>query len=129
MLIKTIALVALVLIVVRLGLLIHQRSVQRQPIHGGAISLFFNLLSAICFVAILPTVCMSVLVLHPETLELAGIVWNPILLIVITLTLASLIFAALHALVERAQLQCAEREKAAQETRGWTEEDAKTSGL
>lgn len=128
-LIKQLTLVALVAIVLRLGLLVHQRSHKDKPIHGGALSQLLNLLSGMCFVAILPSVCLSVLILHPEALSFAGITWHPILFIVIALGLGSFVFSLLHALVERTPLQRAEREEAAVKTLGWTEEDAKTSGL
>ena len=128
-LIKPLTLIALVAIVLRLGLLVHKRSAADKPIHGGALSQLLNLLSGMCFVAILPTVCLSVLILHPEALAFAGLIWHPILFIVISLGLGSFVFALLHALVERAPLQRAQREAAAIKARGWTEEDAKTSGL
>lgn len=124
-----IALAALVLIVLRLGWLVHSRSASRQPIHGGMLSLTFNYLSSACFVAILPTVLMTALVLHPPPVELAGIVWSPLLLAVVALGLGSLLFAILHALAERGPLMRAEAELAASESRGWTEKDARTSGL
>ena len=57
-LIKQLTLIALVAIVLRLGLLVHQRSRAGKPIHGGALSQLFNLLmSGMCFVGILP-ICM-----------------------------------------------------------------------
>lgn len=126
---KAIALAALVLIALRLGWLVHARSASRQPIHGGFLSLTFNYLSSACFVAILPTVLMTVLVLHPPPVELAGIVWSPLLLAVVALGLGSLLFAILHALAERVPLQRAEAELADRESHGWTEKDARTSGL
>ena len=128
-LIKQLAMIALVAIVLRLGLLVHQRSRAQKPIHGGALSQALNLLSGMCFVAILPTVCFSVLVLHPGAVAFASLTWHPILFIVLSLGLGSLGFALLHALVEYAPLQRAQRERAASEARGWTEQDAKTSGL
>jgi len=128
-LIKSLTLIALVAIVLRLGLLVHQRSGANKPIHGGALSQGLNLLSGMCFVAILPTVCLSILILHPEAVTFAGLTWHPILFIVLSLGLGSFVFALLHAIVERAPLQRAQRETAALAARGWTEEDAKTSGL
>ncbi len=128
-LVKQLVLIALVAIVLRLGLLVHQRSRVGKPIHGGALSLLFNLLSGMCFVAILPTVCLSVLVLHPDAVSFAGLTWHPILFIVISLGLGSFVFALLHAIAERAPFERAQREAAALAARGWTEEDAKTSGL
>ena len=128
-LVKHLVLIALVALVLRLGLLVHQRSAANKPIHGGALSRALNLLSGMCFVAILPTVCLSVLILHPEAISFAGLTWHPILFIVLSLALGSFVFALLHAIFERAPLQRAQREAASEAARGWTEEDARTSGL
>lgn len=127
--IKLLVVIALATLVLRLALLVHQRSGASQPIHGGALSLAANFLSGLCFVAILPTVCASVLVLHPAAVRFAGLTWHPLLFIVLSLGLGSLVFALLHAVFERAPLERAQQEAAAAETRGWTEEDARTSGL
>ncbi len=126
---KPLALLALALIVLRLGLAVHRRSTAQQAIHGGPLSALLNLLSGLCFVAILPTVCLSVLVLHPEAITLAGVTWHPILLIVLGLGLGSLFFALLHGVVERGPLERARAEAARHEALGWTEQDARTSGL
>lgn len=128
-LIKPLTLLALAAIVLRLGLLVHRRSGADKPIHGGALSQMLNFLSGLCFVAILPTVCLSVLILHPEAVRFAGITWHPILFIVLALGLGSFAFALLHAAFERAPLQRAQQEADAIKARGWTEQDAKTSGL
>lgn len=128
-LVKSLALIALVAILLRLGLLVHRRSSAKKPIHGGLLSQALNLLSGLCFVAVLPTVCLSVLVLHPGAVTFAGLTWHPILFIVLALALGSFAFALLHALVERGPLQRAQQEEASIEARGWTEQDAKTSGL
>ncbi len=126
---KALTLLILVLLALRLGMMVHRRSRARQPIHGGMLSLSLNFLSGLCFVAILPTVCLSVLILHPPPAQLAGLTWHPLLLIVAGLGAGSLIFALLHALFERAPLERAQQEQAALAARGWTEEDARTSGL
>ncbi len=128
-LLKPITQVALVAIVLRLGWLVHQRSGASKAIHGGALSRLANFLSGLCFVAILPTVCLSVLVLHPDAVSFAGVTWHPLLFTVLSLGLGSFVFALLHAVFERAPLQRAQQAAAAAEARGWTEEDAKTSGL
>lgn len=124
-----IALLVLAAIVLRLGWLVHQRSRHSQPIYGGGASLLFNFLSGLCFVAILPTVCLTVLVLRPQAVVLAGFTWHPLLLAVLTLASGSLAFALLHALAERAPMKRALRQETARDARGWTEEDAKSSGL
>ena len=128
-LLKTAGLVALVAIVLRLGCQVHQRSVVRKPIYGGSASSFFSFLSGMCFVAILPTVLMSVLVLHPEAVEIAGLTWHPLLLAVVAFGVGSFVFALLHALAEYAPLQRALQHEATLDARGWTEQDAKSSGL
>ena len=126
---KALGLLALLVIALRLGWIVHGRSAARDLIHGGALSSAFNYLSATCFAAILPTVLMTVLVLHPPPVELAGIVWSPLLLAVVALGVGSLLFSLLHGLVERGPLLRAEAEIARQESRGWTEQDARQSGL
>lgn len=127
--IKILGLLVLIVIVLRLGWLVHQRSTERKPIRGGAISGFFSYLSGLCFVAILPSILMSILVLHPEAVQLAGMTWHPLILLVVGLGLGSFVFAFFHALAERGPLERALQAEDARETLGWTEEDAKSSGL
>ena len=126
---KMLVFVALVALILRLGWLIHRRSLQREPVHGGGIAAFFNLLSGMCFVAILPTVCASVLFLHPETVEVSGFTVHPLVVIVVGLSLASLLSSFLFALVEKAPAERTRREMTQAQSLGWTEQDAKSSGL
>ena len=126
---KMLVFVALVALILRLGWLIHRRSLQSEPVHGGGIAAFFNLLSGICFVAIFPSVCASVLFLHPEMVEISGITINPLVLIVVGLALASLLSSFLFALVEKAPAERTQRQMVQRESLGWTEQDAKSSGL
>ncbi len=126
---KMLVLAALVALILRLGWVIHRRSLQREPVHGGGIAAFFNFLSGMCFVAMLPTVCASVLFLHPELVEISGITVNPLVLIVVGLSLASLLSSFLFALVEKAPAEHARREMTQTQSLGWTEQDAKSSGL
>lgn len=127
--IKFFGLLVLIVIALRLGWLVHQRSIARQPIRGGGMSELFSFLSGLCFVAILPSILMSILVLHPEAVELAGLTWHPLILTVVSLGLGSFVFAFIHALFERAPLERALQAEASRGTRGWTEEDARSSGL
>ena len=126
---KTIVLIALLALVARLAWAVHRRSISQQPIHGGAPAALFNFLSGLCFAAILPAVCASVLVLHPDMLQLAGITLSPIIVILVGLALLSLLFSILFALFERRPLERAQQETALRDAQGWTEQDAKTSGL
>ena len=126
---KTLGLAALIALVLYLGWRVSQHSTKREPIYGGAFSAFFNYLSGLFFVAIFPTVCMSVLVLHPEMMNIAGITFNPIVLMVVIFALLSLLSAILFAIVERAPLEQALNQQTKRKAQGWTEQDAKTSGL
>ncbi len=126
---KTIVLIALLALIAWLAWTVHRRSTGQQPIYGGAPAAIFNFLSGLCFVAILPTVCASVLVLHPDMLEVAGITLSPIIVILVGLALLSLIFSILFALFERRPLERAQQETALRDPQGWTEQDAKSSGL
>lgn len=128
-LVNALGLSALVAIGLRLGWIAHRRSVSRLTIHGGAASQFFNYLSATCFAAILPTVLMMVLVLHPKHVQLGGVVWHPLVLAVLALGVCSYAFSLLHAVLERGPMTRAQHRKAEREARGWTEEDARSSGL
>ncbi len=123
------ALTALIGIALYLGWLAHKRSLSQQPIHGGPLANLFNIVSAACLAAILPTVLMMVIVWHPEHVQALGIIWHPLVLAVLLLGAGSLLFACLHALCEREPLARAQRQAALQASRGWTEEDAKSSGL
>ncbi|MCY3780471.1 MAG: hypothetical protein OXG78_09205 [Chloroflexi bacterium] len=120
---------ALIAIAIRLGWIVHKRSSARQPVYGGTISSLFNYLSAACFAAILPTVLMMVLVLHPENVQLGGIVWHPLILAVLALVIGSFGSALLHAVCERGPMARALQEETKRERRGWTKEDARSSGL
>lgn len=126
---KTLVMIALAALIVWLGLRVHRRSVMRDPIHGGAFATLFNWLSGMCFIAILPTVCASVLLLQPDMLSVAGVAISPIIAIVVVLAVLSLVFSVLFAVFERAPLERAQNEKALRESQGWTEQDARTSGL
>lgn len=120
------ALIAMIAIGLLLGREVHKRSASQRLIHGGAVSSLFNYLSASCFAGILPTVLIIVIILRPENVIFAGIIWHPLILAVLALGLGSYLFALLHALVERGPMARAMQAEAA---RGWTEEDARSSGL
>ena len=126
---KLLVTLALLLIVLWLGRTVHQRSLARQRIYGGGVAAFFHFLCGLCFVAILPTVCASVLFLHPQLVDIAGVAVNPLVLIVVGLALLSLLASFAFALVERAPAAQAERDEAQRESQGWTERDARRSGL
>ena len=127
--IKLAATAALAVLVLWLGWRVNQRSARSQEIHGGALSRLFNFMSGACFVAILPCVCASVLVLHPDMAVVAGVAISPIIVILVGFALLSLLFSVLFAIVERGPLERARMNEAERQSQGWTEEDARTSGL
>ncbi len=127
--VDALALIALVALALWLGMIAHRRSAGQHAIHGGSASRLFNYLSAACFAAILPTVLFTVFILHPENIRVAGLFWHPLILAVVALALGSLGFALLHAVFERGPLTRAAQQRAEVEARGWTETDARTSGL
>ena len=94
---KIVVLIALLALVAWLGWQVHRRSISQRPIYGGAPAAIFNFLSGLFFVAILPTVCASVLVLHPDMVDVAGITFSPIIVILVCLGLLSLVFSVLFA--------------------------------
>ncbi len=126
---KTVVMIALVALVAWLAWQVHRRSVSQRQIYGGASAALCNFLSGLCFAAILPTVCASVLVLHPDMLEVAGLTLSPIIVILVGLALLSLLFSILFAIFERGPSERAGQETALRAAQGWTEQDAKSSGL
>lgn len=99
------------------GWRVAQSSVKREPIQGGAGARVFNLLGAAGFVAVLPGVLCGLVL---------GVAHN-ILPIAIGLMLFSLISMFGFAVFERPARVALPA--VPQEDRGWTEEDARKSGL
>jgi len=102
---NTIGIIVLVVLVLGLGYVVNQHSLKREPVYGGTPSIIFNFLTGLFFVAIMPTVCMSILVIHPSMVDVAGITFNPVLLFVIVSALLSIFSSILFAIVEIAPLE------------------------
>ena len=123
--------------------MIHRRSLQREPVHGGGRWVIHRrllqfLVPGCALWRSLPTVCASVLFLHPELVEISGITVNPLVLIVVgpcelvEALLSQRAFSGelssfLFALVEKAPAERARREMTQTQSLGWTEQDAKSS--
>lgn len=99
------------------GILTARSSEKRQKIHGGPLSRFFNYLASSTMTALTPTALISIFIFRLHLLEIA--------LIVVGIFTATFIFLALYAIVEQPALT---RLSPAEDV-GWTEQDAKTSGL
>jgi len=99
------------------GIFVSQTSKKREAIHGGMMADIFNYISSSIFAASTPTVLVCVLVL--DTGIIVAIAMG------LTLFLSSLAVLMLYAVFERPAILKAQK---AEDT-GWTEQDARTSGL
>ena len=93
-----------------------QSSKKREALQGGALSELFHFLAAAIMATLTPTILISIFVFRLGLLELV--------MLALGLFGLSLGFSFLHAIAEKPALQ-----PAPPDDRGWTEEDARTSGL
>ena len=100
-----------------LGLLTARSSNRREPVYGGPLAHLLHYLGAGLFVAILPTVLTSAFIMRTGEM---------IPLLVLGFFGAAYVALLLHAIIERPALL---RARAQVEDHGWTEEDARNSGL
>ncbi len=103
-----------------------RNSVQRQAIHSGPARIM-HYLAASTMTAVTPTVLLNLIVMRIGFLPVVGEHWNVILstvVIVLAMVASTLFFLVLHAILEKPYLG-----QVSAVDRGWTEEDARTSGL
>lgn len=100
------------------GSLTAASSNRRRKVRGGVLSHAFNWLASALFVSILPAVLLSIFVLHLPIIR--------ILLTAVSLLGLSYLSLLVYALFEKPAL---DRLPPEEEDRGWTAEDARTSGL
>jgi hypothetical protein len=98
------------------GPLLTRSSIRRNAIHGGTVAHIFHFIGATALMTVIPTF-IAALVLG------AG---GEMLPFVITLAVVSMLSMIIFAIAERPALEAYQK---AQEDRGWTEEDARSSGL
>lgn len=99
------------------GPLLTRSSLRRQPIHGGILAQFFHFLGATALVAVIPTIIAALIFGGGFRLAFP---------LAVSLVLTSLFCMILFAIVERPALRAYESQR---EDLGWTEKDARTSGL
>lgn len=124
-----------VLILVGLGLFIAYRTSQsannREKTHSGGIANVFNFVAAGLIAMLAPTVLCSIFFIHPDFLgevTLGGFnltVLAHAVLIAVTMIIVALILLIPYAILEKPHLA----KLAQKEDKGWTREDAETSGL
>ena len=100
-----------------LGYFTARGSLRREPIHGGGAALFFHYLAAAGVTGTLPVVLASLFLRGGFSLAF------PLALSFMATSLVSLVIFAIIEMPAR------EGAQALAESRGWTEEDARTSGL
>jgi len=124
-----------VLILIGLGLFIAYRTAQssnnREKTHSGAIANALNFVTAGLIAMLAPTVLCNIIFIHPEFLgqvTLGGFnltAFAHALLIALIMIALALILLIPYAILEKPHLN----RLADSEDKGWTREDAETSGL
>jgi len=123
----------LILIVMGLGLAYttSRSSNKREKIHGGAVSQVTNYLASGLLAMLAPTVLCNLFFIHPDFLgTVAPFGWNitpfaHAIVIALTMVATALLLLIPFAITEKPFLD----RLANQEDKGWTKEDAETSGL
>lgn len=114
------AVIVCIVFAILFGPLTARSSVRREPIHGGPLPMIFNLIGSGALVAVLPGVIASLVLGGGFRLAF------PLALACVAISLTALvIFAALEH-PARSRYLAQQQHKAEQ---GWTEEDARRSGL
>jgi cobalamin synthase len=113
---EVIVIVALVIFGLVFGFLTARSSHQRDTVHGGMMAQFFQYIASALWATLTPTVLTSVIVLDVPLLQA--------LLIAVAMLAIAFLATLLHAVFEKPAL-----DKLEQEDRGWTAQDAVSSGL
>jgi hypothetical protein len=117
-----------------IGYMTARGSNNREKIHGGAVAHIGNYVASAMIAMIAPTVLCNIFFIHPiflgEEILFPGLGWDVsklahILLIAVVMVGTALIFLIPYAIAEKPKLEAIKQ----QEDRGWTKEDAETSGL
>lgn len=114
---ELIVLVILVVCGVVFGWTTAQSSLKREKIHSSGLARVFHYLSSALMAALTPAVLLFIFVLHLPFLTAIGIA--------ISMFALSVLFLVPFAFLEKPALEAAR----AKEDRGWTEKDARESGL
>jgi glucan phosphoethanolaminetransferase (alkaline phosphatase superfamily) len=105
------------------GYFVARNANQHEEIQGGALAQASNYLASAILVAMAPTVLCAVLVIHP-TFVLNSTILSAIFIALVMVSIA-LIMLLPYALAEKPHIE----RRNIQEDKGWTREDAETSGL
>lgn len=122
-----IAVLALVIFGVVAGFFVSRHSQSRQPIHGGPVARVLNYAASALLISLAPTMLTMIFIVHPDPLYIGDTRLPPILLLVIIAL--GLMGGALLLLLPYGMIEAAAKAPITEEDRGWTEKDARSSGL
>ena len=125
--IDVIAVLALVIFGVVAGFFVSRHSQSRQPIHGGPVARVLNYAASALLISLAPTMLTMIFIVHPDPLYIGDTRLPPILLLVVIAV--GLMGSALLLLLPYGMIEAAAKTPITEEDRGWTEQDARSSGL
>ena len=122
-----IAILALVIFGLVAGFFVARHSQNRQPIHGGIGAKALNFVASALLISLAPTMLTMIFIVHPDPLYI-GDIRLPSILVLVLIALC-LMGSALLMLLPYAVIESNTRPPVTEEDRGWTEQDARSSGL
>jgi hypothetical protein len=114
------AVIVCIIFAVIFGPLTARSTLRREPVHGGRLPMIFNLIGASALVAVLPGVIAALVLGGGFRLAF------PLALTCVFISITALVIFASLEYPARSRFEADQQRKAQQ---GWTEEDARRSGL
>lgn len=124
-----IAIIGLILFGIVMGVFAARSSNQREKLHGNQVARFFHYVACGLLSSIAPSVLVMALIIHPHWIDIAGLAVAPIvqmLAIALAMMGLALVCLMIFAVLEKPAKEAWQQ---AQIDRGWTEKDARESGL
>lgn len=124
----TLAVVGLVIFGIIVGYFAAREGNSRDEVHGGSLAQGLNYIASALMISIAPSVLVMALIMHPEWITISGIDIAPfvqMLGIALTMMAIAYLLTIPMAMLEKPHLL----KLASQEDSGWTEADARSSGL
>jgi hypothetical protein len=125
--IDVIAILALVVFGVVAGFFVSRHSQSRQPILGGPVARALNYAASALLISLAPTMLTMIFIVHPAPLYIGDTRLPP--LVVLVLIAVGLMGGALLLLLPYGAIEASAKAPVIEEDRGWTEQDARSSGL
>jgi hypothetical protein len=125
--IDVIAILALVVFGVVAGFFVARHSQSREPIQGGPVARALNYAASALLISLAPTMLTMIFIVHPSPLYIGETRIPPIFILVGIA--AGLMGGALLLLLPYGVIESGVRPPVTEDDRGWTEQDARSSGL